>query len=198
MGKNIFQKIIVFIIFLLFICIIFQPITSLKTFDFPPEIEGDHFPCGVEYWWLYTMLTFEDGRQWDMCAQFFYVMNWTDNDWSETEGVSYLRIQSWNRETGNYYDYFKVNDREFGIILGDVSGKGTSAALYQSKIQGFVRALIATVQSPKELLCKVNRLTFDNIEEKSFATLVSAFINPQNNHVILARAGHTPVLFYQH
>ena len=45
------------------------------------EDEGDHFPCGCEYWWLYTMLTLDDGRQLDFCAQFFYKMNWTGNQW---------------------------------------------------------------------------------------------------------------------
>jgi hypothetical protein len=52
------------------------------------------------------MLTLEDGSQWDMCAQFFYVMNWTGQNWSKTEGLSYLRIQSWNRDNGKYFDYF--------------------------------------------------------------------------------------------
>ena len=72
-----------------------------------PEVEGDHFPCGVEYWWLYTMLTLEDGRQWDMCTQFFYVMNWTGSSWSDEDGISYVRIQSWDRESGEYYDCFR-------------------------------------------------------------------------------------------
>jgi predicted secreted hydrolase len=106
MNNNLFQKILVIGIIISFFGIAIQPITSINIYDFPPEVEGDHFPCGVEYWWLYTMLTFEDGRQWDMCAQFFYVMNWTGTNWSETEGISYLRIQSWNRETGKYYDCF--------------------------------------------------------------------------------------------
>jgi len=98
---------------------------------------------------------------------------------------------------GDYYDYFHINGDRFGIVLGDVSGKGTSAALYQSKIQGFIHALVSSVNTPKELLSQVNRLTFKNIEEKSFATLVAAFIDPVKNHITLARAGHTAILFYQ-
>ena len=70
--------------------------------------EGDHFPCGVEWWWLYLILTLEDGRVWDMCIQFLYQMNLSDNEWSETDGFSYVRIQSWDRETGNYYDCLHV------------------------------------------------------------------------------------------
>ncbi len=107
MRKKSIKKFLAVFILIIFICIIFQPISSKIIIDFPPEIEGDHFPCGVEYWWLYTMLILEDGRQWDMCAQFFYVMNWTGDSWSSTEGISYIRIQSWNRDTGKYYDYFK-------------------------------------------------------------------------------------------
>ena len=98
MRKNLIIKLLAILVFLLFLGIAIQPITSIKIYDFPPEIEGDHFPCGVEYWWLYTMLTLEDGRQWDMCAQFFYVMNWTGTNWSETEGVSYRSEEASCRE----------------------------------------------------------------------------------------------------
>lgn len=110
MGKNLLIKLISILILFLFINLSIQSTFSKKIIDFPPEVEGDHFPCGVEYWWLYTMLTLEDGSQWDMCAQFFYVMNWTGQNWSKTEGVSYLRIQSWNRDNGKYFDYFKESN----------------------------------------------------------------------------------------
>ena len=125
MKKNISKKFFIFGVVLILLILSFQPITSkninnlneeyainnnlknnIKKNLNNPDIEGDHFPCGVEYWWLYTILNLEDGRQWDMCAQFFYVMNWTGSNWSETDGISYIRIQSWDRETGQYYDYF--------------------------------------------------------------------------------------------
>jgi len=73
-----------------------------------PEDEGDHFPTGIEWWWLYTTLTLEDGRQWDLCIQFLYQMNWSTNQWSTTDGVSYLRIQSWDRQTATYYDNLRI------------------------------------------------------------------------------------------
>lgn len=69
-----------------------------------PADEGDHFPCGIEWWWLYTTLTLEDGRQWDVCIMFFYQMNWSQDHWSSTDGFSYIRIECWDRHTGNYYD----------------------------------------------------------------------------------------------
>ena len=124
MRNIILKKFIIFGLVLSFFILAFHPITSKSLYQFNeeykinnnlkyntnnilnPDIEGDHFPCGVEYWWLYTILNLEDGRQWDMCAQFFYVMNWTGSNWSETDGISYIRIQSWDRETGEYFDCF--------------------------------------------------------------------------------------------
>jgi hypothetical protein len=105
--KTIFLKqFLVLLICIQFLLLNTHSTSSIKSIDFPPEIEGDHYPCGVEYWWLYTMLILDDGSQWDICAQFFYVTNWTGTSWSESEGLSYLRIQSWNRDTGTYYDCF--------------------------------------------------------------------------------------------
>ena len=75
-----------------------------------PEDEGDHFPCGGEYWWLYTMLTLEDGSHWDMCCKFIYTMNWTGKQWSETNGRCELRIQVFNRETGKCFDSIHAID----------------------------------------------------------------------------------------
>jgi hypothetical protein len=72
-----------------------------------PADEGDHFPMGIEWWWLYTTLTLEDGRQWDMCIMFFYQMNWSTDHWSDSNGFSYIRIESWDRHTGGYYDYLR-------------------------------------------------------------------------------------------
>lgn len=102
-----------------------------------------------------------------------------------------------NEVGGDYYDYISLSNNRLGIVLGDVSGKGTSAAFYQSKIQGFIRALFPANNSPKLLLTKVNKLTFENIEDKSFATLVVAVLQPDERIINIARAGHTPILFFE-
>ena len=98
---------------------------------------------------------------------------------------------------GDYYDYLYLPDGRLGIIIGDVSGKGTSAALYMSKIQGFFRALCSTIASPKELLLKVNKLSYEDVEEKSFMTLIAACLHPEEKTITVARAGHLPILFFE-
>jgi predicted secreted hydrolase len=94
------------------VVVMFVPVQSasvvlLQEPALTPDEEGDHFPCGVEWWWLYTTLTLEDGSQWDTCIMFYYEMNWSTDHWSSTDGFSYIRIESWDRLTGKYYDFLQ-------------------------------------------------------------------------------------------
>ena len=98
---------------------------------------------------------------------------------------------------GDYYDYFSLPDGKLGLVVGDVSGKGTSAALYMSKIQGFFRALSSFYTSPKALLSRINTLAFENVEGKSFITLIAAFLDPDDAKLTIARAGHTSVVLFE-
>jgi len=99
---------------------------------------------------------------------------------------------------GDYYDYLNLPGHRLGIVLGDVSGKGTSAALYMSKIQGIFQALSASAQSPKELLCRVNRLSYETVEDKSFMTIIAAILHIQDSCIIFVRAGHLPIFYVNH
>lgn len=67
-----------------------------------PEDEGDHFPCGYELWWIYAILKLEDGRYWDVAMCFEYWMNKTKEGY--TGGLSFYRIQRWDRQTRKSYD----------------------------------------------------------------------------------------------
>ena len=51
---------------------------------------------------------------------------------------------------GDYYDFFHVGDRQLGVLIADVSGKGTSAALYMAELKGLMLSLsqIYTVAAP--------------------------------------------------
>lgn len=96
---------------------------------------------------------------------------------------------------GDYYDFFKFADGNPGIIIGDVSGKGTSAALYMAEFKGIIQTLAKSHSTPYTLACDINRMIYPNIERRSFVSAIIAKINPQEQKVIFARAGHTPVLF---
>jgi serine phosphatase RsbU (regulator of sigma subunit) len=97
---------------------------------------------------------------------------------------------------GDFYDYLTNDDSKITIIVGDVSGKGTSAALYMSKIQGIMRSLNDFNLSPAELLTKANRLLVKDLEKQSFITAMSAEFDTNAHKIRLARAGHSPLYHY--
>jgi sigma-B regulation protein RsbU (phosphoserine phosphatase) len=95
---------------------------------------------------------------------------------------------------GDYFDFIKLDDSHLLVVVGDVSGKGMSAALYMSKIQGMIQFASRVYSSPKEILVEVNRRIFDGIERKSFITMIVALFDLDSRKVTICRAGHNPAL----
>jgi len=95
---------------------------------------------------------------------------------------------------GDYFDYLDGEPGTLGVVVGDVSGKGTSAALYMSKLQGIIRSLHAFGLSPRELFARTNELLGRDLERRSFVTAVGGFFDTRVRTVTLARAGHLPAL----
>jgi serine phosphatase RsbU (regulator of sigma subunit) len=102
---------------------------------------------------------------------------------------------------GDYFDYLNgvpnESTDEITIIVGDVSGKGTSAALYMSKVQGIMRSLHDFGLSPRDLFIRANQLLFKDLEKTSFFTAVGAAFKSRQHSLALARAGHSPVFHYR-
>lgn len=99
---------------------------------------------------------------------------------------------------GDYYDFYSAGENEeVGIIIGDVSGKGTSAAFYMAETKGIIQSLTHNYTSPYDILVNTNNILFDSLEKKSFITLLAAKVDYKNNNVIFARAGHCPVIHYE-
>jgi serine phosphatase RsbU (regulator of sigma subunit) len=98
---------------------------------------------------------------------------------------------------GDFYDYLVEGERRFTVIVGDVSGKGTSAALYMSKVQGILRSLHEFRLSPGEMFVRTNRLLAADMAKNSFVTAVGARFSGMSRSVTVARAGHLPVYVYR-
>jgi serine phosphatase RsbU (regulator of sigma subunit) len=97
---------------------------------------------------------------------------------------------------GDYYDFFQFNQRQIMSIVGDVSGKGTSAALYVAKIQGIMRAVYEYHPSPADLFVKVNELLSKEIEKNFFITQIGVKIDLRKKKATIVRAGHVPVIYF--
>jgi serine phosphatase RsbU (regulator of sigma subunit) len=97
---------------------------------------------------------------------------------------------------GDYYDYINFSDDQLGFIIGDVSGKGTSAAFYMAEAKGIVQSLSKSFQEPRELLIRTNEILYETLERKSFISMLMASLNCKTNTLSFARAGHCPLLYY--
>jgi len=97
---------------------------------------------------------------------------------------------------GDYFDYLNGLPNEITIIVGDVSGKGTSAALYMSKVQGILRSLHGMGLTPRDLFIRVNHLLCQDMDRRSFVTTLGADFDANARRVVLARAGHLPLFYF--
>jgi serine phosphatase RsbU (regulator of sigma subunit) len=98
---------------------------------------------------------------------------------------------------GDFFDYLNGDGGALTVIIGDVSGKGTSAALYMSKIQGILRSLNAFRVPPVELLARANDLLWPDLEPNAFVTALIAVFRPERHKVTVVRAGHLPLYLYR-
>jgi sigma-B regulation protein RsbU (phosphoserine phosphatase) len=95
---------------------------------------------------------------------------------------------------GDYYDYIVLNDHQLGVAIGDVSGKGISAAFYMTLTKGFLRSLIRSLQTPSNVLSQINRLFYENVERGHFISLIYGIFDTREKTFTFARAGHNPVI----
>jgi sigma-B regulation protein RsbU (phosphoserine phosphatase) len=95
---------------------------------------------------------------------------------------------------GDYYDFFKLPQDRLGVLIADVSGKGTSAALYMAELKGLVLSLSQIYFSPRQLLTEVNRIISANLDSRSFITMTYAVLDLERGSMTFARAGHTPMI----
>jgi sigma-B regulation protein RsbU (phosphoserine phosphatase) len=95
---------------------------------------------------------------------------------------------------GDYYDFFDLGAGRIGVLVADVSGKGTSAALYMAELKGLMLALSHAEPSPRRLLLDVNRCLAGHLDNRSFVTMIYAVIDLEAGTLTCARAGHTPLI----
>lgn len=95
---------------------------------------------------------------------------------------------------GDYYDFIQKEDGRLVIALGDVSGKGTAAALLMSSLHASVHAQAGSHDTLAATISAVNRYLADNIPSNRFVTLFYAELDPASGTLSFLNAGHNPPL----
>lgn len=99
---------------------------------------------------------------------------------------------------GDYYDFLLLPNGKFGVAIGDVSGKGISAALLMASLQASLRGqAIQGTNDLATLMGNVNRLVFDASAENRYATFFYAQYDPATRQLSYVNAGHNPPIIFR-
>jgi serine phosphatase RsbU (regulator of sigma subunit)/ketosteroid isomerase-like protein len=93
---------------------------------------------------------------------------------------------------GDFYDFFDLEDSRVGIVVGDATGKGMSAALVAEATSNMLRAVAQALgsSSPSEVLARVNETLMARIPPNMFVTCFYAVLDPKSGNLRYANAGH--------
>jgi serine phosphatase RsbU (regulator of sigma subunit) len=96
---------------------------------------------------------------------------------------------------GDFYHVLPLNMDSLLIIIADVMGKGVPAALFASTLQPLVRTIAESTVRPSDLLTRINRILFSELASVDmFITAQVATIDLRRRQLVLANAGHCPLL----
>ncbi len=111
----------------------------------------------------------------------------------EIEGIeTVVRLRPAREISGDIYDVFERTDGSFVVAFGDVSGKGTAAALYGSMVSGLLRTQAPRHRRPAELMRALNEILIARKVEARYVTLFVLLWNPATRQMVMANAGALP------
>jgi sigma-B regulation protein RsbU (phosphoserine phosphatase) len=97
---------------------------------------------------------------------------------------------------GDYFDFIRLNEKEFMWCIADVSGKGISAALLMANFQASLRAWATVEDDLTNIVERLNRIVIKITKGEKFITLFLAKYNEETRRLNFINAGHNPSLLY--
>ncbi len=92
---------------------------------------------------------------------------------------------------GDYFDYVPLAGGRLGLVIADVSGKGTPASLMMASVHAWLRALAGSEPAPR-VLERLNRFVYASTETSRYVTLFYAELDPASRRLVYVNAGHVP------
>src|ERR671914_2711709 len=91
---------------------------------------------------------------------------------------------------GDFYDFLELEDGRLGLVVGDATGHGMPAALVMATTRGMLRAVVQSLESPGEVLARVNEALVAEIPPSTFVTCFYGVLDPEHGRFRYANAGH--------
>jgi len=96
---------------------------------------------------------------------------------------------------GDYFDFITINDNKLAFCLGDVSGKGISAAMLMANLQATFRSQTQMSESTKQCLDRSNKLLYHSTDSAKYATFFCGVLDSGKNIIRFSNAGHNSPIF---
>jgi serine phosphatase RsbU (regulator of sigma subunit) len=107
----------------------------------------------------------------------------------------FAHYQSAREVGGDYYDFIPITDRQLGILVGDVAGKGVPAALVMTRFSAEARACLRTEAELDQAVRKLNALMLPVSLADRFVTLAALVLDPVTHTITAVNAAHpSPLL----
>ncbi len=97
-----------------------------------------------------------------------------------------------NEVGGDFYDFFQLDEQHIGLVIGDVSGKGVSAALFMAITKTLLKAIAMDGRSPEACMTYVNSLLFPQSLPEMFVTCCYGILDTRSGTFTYTSAGHFP------
>jgi predicted ester cyclase len=91
---------------------------------------------------------------------------------------------------GDFYDFLELEDGRLGLVVGDATGHGMPAALMMATTRGMLRAVVQSLESPGEVLARVNEALVADVPPSTFVTCFYGILDPKSGQLVYANAGH--------
>ncbi|MGF1633841.1 MAG: SpoIIE family protein phosphatase [Phycisphaerae bacterium] len=122
-------------------------------------------------------------------------LQWLPPPTAQFAGVSIAAVnEPASHISGDFYNWFELDDGRLVVVIGDVTGHGMAAAFLMATTQLLVRNTMARVKDPGACLEEVNRQLCVQMFNGQFVTMLALVIDQEHGELKLATAGHPPPL----
>ncbi len=97
---------------------------------------------------------------------------------------------------GDYYDLIELDNGQWSVFIGDVSGHGAYAAVVMAMAKILAEESSRLLNDPAAILTKIDSSLFRNTSDSCFMTMSCCYINPKTGEMVYSAAGHHPALYY--
>jgi len=98
--------------------------------------------------------------------------------------------------SGDYFEVIPISKNRYGLVISDVSGKGTGAAIYNARAKYILRSYANADYSPSEILTLLNQMMEEETEADKFISLLYLDLDIEADEMICASAGHEPLIVW--